>query len=147
LRAQRPAARLLVTDPEGRLLMFRFNPADRPAFWCTPGGALDPGESYFAAAIRELREETGFIVDDPGPVITVRHARFITLEGVDVDAEEHYYSITTSTDQLDISGHTALEQAVMQAHHWFTPAELAALDEPFFPEDLADLWATLRAPV
>ncbi len=145
MRAKRPAARLLVTDPGGRLLLFRFTPADRPPFWCTPGGALDPGESYEVAAVRELREETGFVITDPGPVVAIRHVRFVTLEGVNVDAEEHYFSITMPEARVDISGHTPLERAVMQAHRWFTPDALAALDEAFFPEDLPELWATLPA--
>jgi 8-oxo-dGTP pyrophosphatase MutT (NUDIX family) len=45
-------------DTAGRILLFRFAPGDRPAFWATPGGAVDPGESFKAAARRELLEET-----------------------------------------------------------------------------------------
>ena len=46
-RIPRPAARILLVDQQGRLLMFRFTPEDgRPPFWCTPGGAVDPGESF-----------------------------------------------------------------------------------------------------
>ena len=62
-RKPRPASRILLTDPAGRVLLFRFTPDDRPPFWCTPGGALDPGESYEQAARRELREETGLDLD------------------------------------------------------------------------------------
>ena len=69
-RPKRPAARLLVTDPAGRLLMFRFTAEGRAPFWVTPGGAVDPGESFEAAARRELYEETG-IEADPGPVVAV----------------------------------------------------------------------------
>ena len=32
--------------------------------WCVPGGALEPGETYVEAAIRELNEETGIFVSD-----------------------------------------------------------------------------------
>jgi 8-oxo-dGTP pyrophosphatase MutT (NUDIX family) len=35
-----------------------------PGCWAVPGGGQDPGESYEAAARREMREETGYIVDD-----------------------------------------------------------------------------------
>ena len=50
--AERPAARILLMDPAGRVLLFRFDAADRPPFWATPGGAVDPGESYEEAARR-----------------------------------------------------------------------------------------------
>ena len=52
---------ILLVDSAGRVLLFRFTPADRPPFWCTPGGAVDAGETYPEAARRELREETGFV--------------------------------------------------------------------------------------
>jgi len=138
-RPKRPAARLLVTDSEGRLLLFRFTPDDRPPFWCTPGGAVDPGESFEAAARRELREETGFDLD-PGPCIDIKHVRFTTIEGVDVDAEERYFAIEVPHGEIDTGGHTALEQRVMQSHRWWTAQELQAHGEIWFPKDLIPLW-------
>jgi 8-oxo-dGTP diphosphatase len=35
-----------------------------PGCWAVPGGAQDPGESYEAAARREMLEETGYTVGD-----------------------------------------------------------------------------------
>ncbi len=143
-RPKRPAARLLVNGPEGRLLLFRFTPGNRPPFWCTPGGAVDPGESFEEAARRELLEETG-LDRDPGPCVAVRHVDFISLEGVHVDAEERYFAVSAHDQQIDTAGHTALEQSVMQSHRWFSIAELAAHDEAYFPVDLIDLWRELIA--
>lgn len=139
-RAKRPAARLLLCDPDGRLLLFRFTPDDRPPFWCTPGGALDPGETYEQAARRELLEETG-IDADPGAVVAERHVLFRTIEGVDVEADERYFVVRAQNDRVDPAGHTELEQRVMQSWRWWTVAELAAAVEPYFPEDLEMLWA------
>lgn len=134
-RALRPAARILLLDPAGRVLLFRFDPDDRPPFWCTPGGALDPGESYAEAACRELLEETG-IIADCGPEIAQRDVEFITIEGVPVSADERYFLVRAPSDAIDTASHTELEQRVMTRWRWFTTDELAAHDEAYFPQDL-----------
>ena len=144
-RTPRPAARILLVDQHGRLLMFRFTPEDgRPPFWCTPGGAVDPGESYAAAARRELFEETG-IVADPGPEIFQRTVEFLTIEGVEVEADERYFLVRTEAREIDAGGHTELEQRVMQQWRWLAPAELAGLGEAYFPEDLTEILAEVMA--
>lgn len=142
-RALRPAARILLRDAADRVLLFRFDPEDRPPFWCTPGGALDPGEGYAEAARRELIEETG-ICADPGPEILRREVEFITIEGVPVSADERYFHVRTTSDAIDTTGHTVLEQRVMTRWRWFTVDDLAALDEPYFPSDLSKILATLE---
>lgn len=139
-RALRPAARILLADPEGRVLLFRFVPSDRPPFWVTPGGAVDPGESYEAAAARELREETGLVLEC-GAQIARRHVEFLTLEGVPVSADERYFLVRTEDTHVATEGHTPLEQTVMREWRWFDPAALQALDEPYFPEDLPAMLA------
>ncbi|WP_404481047.1 NUDIX hydrolase [Novosphingobium sp. BL-52-GroH] len=141
-RTARPAARILLLDDAQRVLLFRFDPPDRPPFWCTPGGAVDPGESYDEAARRELWEETG-IVADPGPEVAQKTAEFITIEGVPVIADERYFRVRlpagVAPDAIDTGGHTDLERSVMRSWRWFDRAALTALDEPFFPEDLVEL--------
>jgi 8-oxo-dGTP diphosphatase len=140
-RTPRPAARILLIDEAGRVLLFRFTPEDgRPPFWCTPGGAVDPGESYEGAARRELYEETG-IIADPGPEVLRREVEFLTIEGVEVTADERYFLVRTDAREIDVGGHTELEQRVMQQWRWFDPAELATLPEQHFPEDLRDILA------
>lgn len=52
-------AAAVVFDDEGRLLLTRRADNGR---WCLPGGAADVGESPSAAAVREVREETGLRV-------------------------------------------------------------------------------------
>ena len=143
-RKPRPASRILLTDPAGRVLLFRFTPDDRPPFWCTPGGALDPGESYEQAARRELREETGLDLDC-GPDIARRQVEFVTIEGVPVSADERYFAVRTEITDIDCGGHTDLELSVMREWRWFDREQLERHDEPYFPGDLGAMLALTEA--
>lgn len=137
-RTERPAARILLLDARDRVLLFRFDAGDRPAFWGTPGGATDPGESYAEAARRELREETGLDLDC-GAEVHRRVVEFVTLEDVAVIADERYFLIRTDDCAIDTSRHTELERRVMQEHRWFARDEIAGWPEVIFPEDLTEM--------
>jgi 8-oxo-dGTP pyrophosphatase MutT (NUDIX family) len=59
---ERTAGRVIVLDPAGRVLLFEgIDPGliDAPRFWFTPGGGCEPGESFEAAARRELAPGCG----------------------------------------------------------------------------------------
>ncbi len=135
IRRPRPAARILLVDGRGRALLFRFTPADRPPFWVTPGGALEPGEAYGAAARRELFEETG-IDRDPGDEVARRLVDFVSIEGVPVTADERYFRVKVASDAVDPAGHTPLERQVMQSWRWFARDEIEGWAEPIYPADL-----------
>lgn len=59
---ERKASRLLVINPADEVLLFRFVHKDGALagrdYWATPGGGVEEGETFHAAALRELREET-----------------------------------------------------------------------------------------
>ncbi|OLT49205.1 hypothetical protein BJF85_10100 [Saccharomonospora sp. CUA-673] len=70
---------VVVRDEDGRVLLGLRAKAGEPVVWCLPGGAVDPGESFEQAAVRELAEETGLTADTadvvglvlaPGPDVT-----------------------------------------------------------------------------
>lgn len=132
----RRAARLIVLDPEGRALMFRYDVPGRDPFWVMAGGECDPGESFEDAARRELLEETG-IIADPGEQIARMTPEFITVEGEPVQADERFFLVRVAEARIDTSRHTVLEQQLMTQHRWFTLAELEDWPEAVFPVELA----------
>src|SRR2546428_7647488 len=50
----------LVVDERGRVLLIRARDLRNQPVWTLPKGTLDPGESSADAALREVREETGY---------------------------------------------------------------------------------------
>lgn len=54
-----PAACLVVTDDEGRILLVQRSVEPHKGSWCLPGGFMELDESPEDAALRELYEETG----------------------------------------------------------------------------------------
>jgi 8-oxo-dGTP diphosphatase len=137
-RVPRPAARILLVDAQGRVLMMRFTPDDRPPLWCTPGGAVDPGETYEQAARRELWEEVGLDIDC-GPQVAQRTADFLTFEGVEVSADERYFRVDVDAHEVRAGALTSLEQRILAGSRWFAVHELADWPETIYPADLAQL--------
>ncbi len=140
---ERPSSRLLVVDPVGRLLLFKFvhlaGALIGEQFWATPGGALDPGESYEAAACREMFEETGIRIDDPGPQIARRSVTFTLVDGERVNSDERYFLIKVDSADTSSAHWTELERAAIAAQRWWTRAELTETSDTVYPEDLAEM--------
>jgi len=68
------AASAVVTDDQGRILLQRRRDN---SLWALPGGGMDMGESLPGAAVREVREETGYDVEITGIVGTYTDPRHI----------------------------------------------------------------------
>lgn len=112
----RQAARAIVTDPDRRVLLvhFDFVDASRPnGLWACPGGGIDTGESVTDGLIRELEEELGLVVENPGlpvwelqRIFPMRHfdGQHDTYFWVEVDAFEprpHFTEAELRAEHLD----------------------------------------------
>jgi 8-oxo-dGTP diphosphatase len=53
----------IVFDAAGRVLLILRGKPPSAGEWCVPGGRLEPGEALAHAVAREVREETGLIVE------------------------------------------------------------------------------------
>src|SRR5215470_10618344 len=92
---RRRASRLIILDPDDRVLLFQFE-HDGRRYWATPGGALEEHESYLDAARRELFEETGIVAAFVHEEVAVREFVLRLPDGEDVIAEEHFFVVHPS---------------------------------------------------
>jgi 8-oxo-dGTP pyrophosphatase MutT (NUDIX family) len=140
----RPAARVVVLDPAGRVLLLGARltgPTATPRevlFWYTPGGGVEDGESLREAAVRELVEEIGLVVAPgrlEGPVWFRRHVS--AWGDQTIDSRETYFLLRDVVHEVDMSGQTDLEAYEDQPHRWWAGAEIAGSSETFAPRELA----------
>ena len=106
---RRTAVRVVLSDLDGALLLFRDSDPGAPgsAWWMTPGGGIDPGESALEAAVREVREETGLVIaagDLVGPV--ARRASVHGYSDLVTVQHEDFYLLTVARFDVVTTGHT-----------------------------------------
>ncbi|MGN6445805.1 NUDIX hydrolase [Amnibacterium sp.] len=139
----RNAARLLLIDPGGRVLLVQGgDPADPAAgsWWFTPGGGMEPGETAEEAASREALEETGHRVAVlHGPV--ARRSSVFPFDGRLIEQREQFFVARVPAFAPSRDGWTELERRALLGLRWWTLEELRATAETVFPPNLADLLA------
>jgi 8-oxo-dGTP pyrophosphatase MutT (NUDIX family) len=143
----RNAARVLLLDPEGRVLLVEGgDPADLAAgtWWFTPGGGMEPGETAEVAALREAFEETGHRVAAlHGPV--ARRSSVFPFDGRLIEQREQFFVARVPAFEPTKEGWTELERRALAGLRWWTLDELRATTETVFPPNLADLVADALA--
>jgi 8-oxo-dGTP pyrophosphatase MutT (NUDIX family) len=149
VRIERVGARVLLVDDAGaqpRLLMILGHDPHLPtrSFWFTPGGGVEPGESGREAAVRELAEETGHVLEPDeltGPVWT-RTALFDFASKPYTQQEEFFVGRLADAERptRGDQAFTADELEAIDAVAWMTLDELRADGREVFPARLLDTW-------
>lgn len=141
----RAAARVLLLDPAGRVLLVRF--VDRLtdyAWWATPGGGIRSGESAEAAALREVAEETGLRELSLGPCVWLREFEF-TWRDRRYRQREHIFAARVEAFEPGLDGFESYELDLLPEHRWWSAGEIEASAEHFGPPNLGALLRALLA--
>jgi double-stranded uracil-DNA glycosylase len=88
-RPIRSAARALLLDPDGRVLLVRFADA-YSSWWALPGGGVAAGETDADALARELAEECGPHAFELGPLLWSRRQWEVSLRHWGAQDERAY---------------------------------------------------------
>jgi 8-oxo-dGTP pyrophosphatase MutT (NUDIX family) len=108
------------------VLLVRRTPQARfmGGVWVFPGGAVDTSEgegdgAHRVAALRELREEAGIVVDDPAAL--VKFSRWITPAQVKIRFDTHFFLAAAPHGQ-----EPTIDGSEIVDHGWFAPADALA---------------------
>ncbi len=141
----RSGVRALITDPDGRILLMRVRDtvpldASDPVtdYWILVGGGVEPGETFETAIVREIFEETGHIIEDPGPCIWRRRKSITDAAGVTRAADEWYFWCHLSSAELSQANLTESERRYIQEFHWWDIEDPALQSIRIFPADFVD---------
>lgn len=145
-RIERFGARVLLLDGDGRMLLVRGHDPHQPerSFWFTPGGGLEEGETYREAAVRELAEETGYVLSVEelvGPVWR-RTAVFDFASRPYTQHEEIFVGLLADAERRarEEASFTEDEDEALDEFAWMTQAQVAGERREVFPDALRESW-------
>lgn len=115
-----PSVTAAVRDDTGRILLIHKIDND---FWALPGGAMEIGESIADAAVREVQEETGVIIEITGLVgIYTDPGHVMAYDNGEVRQE-----FSVCFHARPISGEPHQDDTETKAAKWVGPDDVSAL--------------------
>lgn len=135
---ERRAARVLLLDPDDRVLLVAHAPDRTRRVWTAPGGGLRQDEGHREAARRELEEEIG-VAEEPGPWVWSRRVTF-AFRGCWIDQDERWFLTRTTHAEAEAA---PLDDPGAVTARWWTLEELRGTDAELAPAALADHLAVL----
>lgn len=143
----RQVGRVLIRNQAGEIFLLRGRDPgepDRPAYWFTPGGKIDPGETSQEAAARELREEVGIVVEPAalGEVIGTEDVTY-RFNGVSYRQSGVFFALRHESPRLNTESLTAIEAETIDIGQWWSLAQILATEETIYPENLGEMLAKL----
>lgn len=143
LEAEAPGrVRVLLLSPDRRLLLINYRNTDRSGTpmpcWLTPGGGLEPGETLFEAAAREVEEEAGITDVQIGPVVWYGEDSRRSGDW-NITFKEHFVVATSPSEAFGATRWTDHEMSQILGMRWWTLEELQRSADVIYPRGLAGL--------
>jgi 8-oxo-dGTP pyrophosphatase MutT (NUDIX family) len=132
----RDAARVVLLDAAGRVLLLKWRLESRGHVWITPGGGLLPGETHAEAATRELTEEIGLAGAELGPWVWSRE-HVLEWNRRAIRQRERFHLLRVEAHEVDRAGNDEQELEVIEEIRWWTLDEITGSEEEFAPRRLA----------
>jgi len=109
------------------------DPVDGHIFWEPPGGGIEPGETAYEAAIRELYEETGYTseLEERSAIV----ARDYVFAGRHMAHDEEFFMTSVNTAARP-EAFTDEELGTFVEARFIHPHDLDELDAPLEPPEL-----------
>lgn len=141
----RVGGRLLLVDPDQRVLLIHERLEAGGAHWLTPGGGVEPGERPVEAAVREASEEIGLdavLPTDAEPVLVTQ--RLWNWRETTYDQTDYFFLLRVAAGLRAVPRHlTEPERLTLLGHRWWTLPELRRTTEDVVPPGLAGVLAPL----
>jgi ADP-ribose pyrophosphatase YjhB (NUDIX family) len=137
----RKSSRLIIVNPDNKLLLFSYCDEHSGQFWATVGGELVGSETYLDAAKRELYEETG-LIQEVGRFLRDREDVYAVARSEPAQWLEKYFLVNWPADkEVRAEKWSDEECSTIQKWKWWSLSEIMQeAQESFKPEWLPELF-------